>query len=86
MVRSEGLYVNEKSTDTSWDFFYYQHTFIQVHCVHSSTYVTDIVSIVSEVRVFIGQGTLSLPHTTVPFDPPLSTPRIHFPVPSLHTA
>jgi len=52
-------------------FFVTKHTFIQVHCVHSSAYVTDTVSIVRAVRVFIGQVT-SLPHTTVPFDPPLS--------------
>ena len=68
------------------DFFYYQHTFIEVHCVYSSTYVTDTVSIVSYVRVFIGQWTLSLPHTTVPFDPPLYNThnlitRINFPAP-----
>ena len=52
--------------------FFNQHSFILVHCVHSSTHVTATVSIVSEVRVFIGQGTVLLPHTTVPFGPPLS--------------
>jgi len=57
----------KSSSDTIWIFFN-QYTFIQVRCVHSSTYVTATVSIVSEVRVFIGEGTLSLPHTTVPFD------------------
>ena len=41
------------------NFFFYQHTFIQVHCANSSTYVTDTVSIVPEVRLFIGQGALS---------------------------
>ena len=46
-------------------FFGTKHTFIQVHCLHSSTYITDTVSIVPEVRVFQRQGTLSLPHTTV---------------------
>jgi len=72
-------------------FFYYQHTFIQVHCVHSSTYVTDTDSIVPAVRLFIGQWTLSPP------TPPCllihlslvhytRTTRIHFPAPSLHTA
>jgi len=66
------------------------NTFIQVHCLHAST---DTVSIVPEVRVFKGQRALSLPHTTVPIDPPLSlvhytpcTPRTHFPAPSLRTA
>ena len=64
--------------------------FISVHCEHFSTYVTATVSIVPVVRVFIGHGTLSLSHTTVPFDPRLvqytRTSRIHFPATSLHTA
>ena len=66
----------KNSNDTSWDFFFfvfcYQRTFIQEHCVHSSTYVAANVSIVPAARVFTVQGALSLPHTTVPFDPPLS--------------
>jgi len=32
-------------------FFVYRHTFIHVHCLHSSTYVTATVSIVPAVRV-----------------------------------
>jgi len=54
------------------DFFYYQHSFILVHCLHSSTYVTDTDSIIPAVRLFIGQWTLSLPHITVLSDSPLS--------------
>ena len=41
--------------------FFYPHTFIQVPCVHSSTYVTATVSINPAVRMLIAQGTLSLP-------------------------
>ena len=52
--------------------FYYEHTFIQAHCVHSSRYVTATVSIVPAVSVFIVQGALSRTHTTVSLNPPLS--------------
>jgi len=42
------------------------------HNAYISAHVTDNVSIVPALRVSIGQGTLLLPHTTVPFDPPIS--------------
>ena len=50
---------------------YNQHTFIQIHCVHSSTFVTATVSIVSEVSVHRTRDIIT-PHSTVPFDPLLS--------------
>jgi len=73
------------------EFFCCQHTFSQVPCVHSSTYVTATVSIIPAGRMFIEQRTLSLPHTTVPFGPPLSRTLYSynshtFPAPTLHTA
>ena len=42
--------------------FFYQHTFMQVHCVHSSTYVTDTVSIVPEVSVHRTRDIITPPH------------------------
>ena len=76
---------------TPGGIFFNQHTFIQVHCVHSNTYVTATVNIVSELRLLIRQGKLSLHHTTVPFQLPLSHTLYSytshtFPCPSLHTA
>ena len=51
--------------------FYFQYAFIQVHCVHFSTYVTATVGIVPAVSAHRTRD-ITLPHTTVPFDPPLS--------------
>jgi len=57
---SPGLDGQETSSPPGF-FFCYQHTFIQVPCVRSSTYVTTTVSIILAVRMFIVQGALSLP-------------------------
>jgi len=68
-------HIIQEKTDvcTAGWIFFTNIFFFQVHCVHSSIHVTDTVSIVLK-SVFIGRGTyvVSLPHTTVPFDPPLS--------------
>ena len=94
-ARRRDLYLTTRNThngQTSMHpvgFFLTKYTFIQVHCVHSVTCIADPVSIVPVVAVFKIQGTLSLPHSTVPFVP-LSvvhysrfTSRTHFPAPSL---
>jgi hypothetical protein len=88
-VRSEGFYVNEKFTDTIWNFllptYFYSgilRTFQHIcnsYCQHHSCSQN-----VHSTR------TLSLPHTTVPFGPPLSCTLYSynshtFPASTLHT-
>ena len=74
------LYLDNSSTPgTVWTggksrptgILFNQHTFILAHCVHSSTFVTATVSIVSEVSVHRTRDIIT-PHSTVPFDPLLS--------------
>ena len=70
--------------------FFNRHSFIQVHCLHSSTYVTATFSILPAVRVsyhnryhhFHTSPCLSIHLSLVHYT---RTPRIHFPAPSLHT-